>query len=72
MKTGQQVLTYTKNFETQLWEFMILNVESKAGDPVNLGPLEIDCGLQCFTVVDNSEKLLKTIDLRKFKVISKF
>lgn len=71
MKTSSQLLSYTKNEESQQWEFMILNIES--GDKnVKLGPMSIDCGLQCLTIVDNNNQLLKAIDLRKFKLINEF
>ncbi len=71
MKTSSQILSYTKNEESQQWEFMILNIES--GDKnVKLGPMSIDYGLQCLTVVDNNNQLLKAIDLRKFKLINEF
>lgn len=44
MKTSSQILSYTKNDESQQWEFMILNIES--GDKnVKLGPMSIDYGL---------------------------
>lgn len=52
---------------------MILNVESSPDSKnVKLGPFSIDYGLQCLTVVDNNNRLIKAIDLRKFKVINEF
>lgn len=73
MKTASQILSFTKNETTNQWEFMILNVEpSNKGAKVDLGPFSIDYGLQCLTVVNNQDQILKTIDLRKFKNLTEF
>lgn len=69
MRTDNQIVSYTKNSVTQLWEFMVLDMENKGA---NLGTFEIDPDLRGLSVVDNATKSLTSYDLRKFTKMSEF